>query len=116
MVISVPYLCMQVPAITAARMSTFICRPAVSELITDMARSHTSLTPDSAAIMAMRLLRTGSPAVDAVEMAIKVLEDRKITNAGYGSNLCLDGVVECDATIVDEKGRSGAVGAVCREP
>lgn len=62
----------------------------------------------------MRMLKNGASAVDAVEMAIKVLEDRKITNSGYGSNLCLDGVVECDATIVDEFGRSGAVGAVCR--
>lgn len=64
--------------------------------------------------MAMRMLKSGATAVDAVEMAIKVLEDRKITNSGYGSNLCIDGVVECDATIVDEYGRSGAVGAVCR--
>ncbi|KAI9828133.1 MAG: hypothetical protein M1832_003660 [Thelocarpon impressellum] len=63
-------------------------------------------------MMAMRLLRTGCSAVDAVEIAVKVLEDRKITNSGYGSNLCLDGTVECDATIIDEHGRSGAVGAV----
>lgn len=52
--------------------------------------------------------------MDAVEIAIKVLEDREITNAGYGSNLAMDGVVECDATIVDQHGRSGAVGAVSR--
>ncbi|KAI9837139.1 MAG: hypothetical protein M1838_004899 [Thelocarpon superellum] len=67
-----------------------------------------------AALLAMRMLRTGCSAVDAVEIAIKVLEDRRITNAGYGSNLCMDGVVECDATVVDEHGRSGAVGAVCQ--
>lgn len=48
-------------------------------------------------------------------MAVKVLEDREITNAGYGSNLAMDGVVECDAVIVDHEGRSGAVGAVSRE-
>ncbi|KAI4114712.1 MAG: hypothetical protein LQ345_004553 [Seirophora villosa] len=45
-------------------------------------------------------------------MAIMVLEEQEITNAGYGSNLSLDGTVECDATIVDHYGRSGAVGAV----
>ncbi|KAI9670426.1 MAG: hypothetical protein M1829_004749 [Trizodia sp. TS-e1964] len=60
----------------------------------------------------MVILRGGGTAVDAVEMAVKVLEDQEITNAGFGSNLAIDGVVECDATIVDHFGRSGAVGAV----
>lgn len=63
----------------------------------------------------MTLLSEGGGAVDAVEMAIMVLEQQEITNAGYGSNLSLDGTVECDATIVDHYGRSGAVGAVGRE-
>ncbi|KAJ8612967.1 hypothetical protein MRB53_037175 [Persea americana] len=47
-------------------------------------------------------------------MAIKVLEDREITNAGYGSNLAIDGVVEGDAVIVDHHGRSGGCGAVAQ--
>ena len=63
----------------------------------------------------MSVLKSGGSAVDAVEMAVRVLEDREITNAGYGSNLTIDGTVECDASIVDEYGRSGAVGAVARE-
>ncbi|KAL3421533.1 Threonine aspartase 1 [Phlyctema vagabunda] len=62
----------------------------------------------------MRVLNAGGSAVDAVEAAIKVLEDKEITNAGFGSNLSIDGVVECDATIVDHLGRSGACGAVSR--
>ncbi|PVI08422.1 N-terminal nucleophile aminohydrolase [Periconia macrospinosa] len=60
----------------------------------------------------MLVLKNGGSALDAAEVAVKVLEDKEITNAGYGSNLTMDGVVECDASIVDHNGRSGAVGAV----
>ena len=65
--------------------------------------------------MAMRVLKAGGTAIDAVEAAIRVLEDKEITNAGYGSNLSIDGVVEGDATIVDHLGRSGACGATARK-
>ena len=63
----------------------------------------------------MTFLNNGSTAVEAVEIATKVLEDKEITNTGFGSNLTMSGAVECDATIVDHYGRSGAVGAIgCR--
>lgn len=61
------------------------------------------------------MLKNGASAVDAVEIAIMVLEDSEITNSGYGSNLTIDGGVECDALLIDHKGRSGAVGAVARK-
>lgn len=74
-------------------------------------RKHLQACED-AARQAMILLKAGDSAVAAVEAAIKSLEDNEITNAGYGSNLSMDGNVECDATLVDHYGRSGAVGAV----
>ncbi|TGJ88568.1 hypothetical protein E0Z10_g248 [Xylaria hypoxylon] len=65
-----------------------------------------------AARVGMKVLKAGRPATEAAEAALIVLENKEITNAGYGSNLAIDGTVECDATIVDHFGRSGACGAV----
>ncbi|KAM5345767.1 hypothetical protein ACJ41O_011628 [Fusarium nematophilum] len=84
----------QEPGFTVTKMNTSIFRPAL------------------AAEMGMKFLKAGSTATEAIEAALRILEDKEITNAGYGSNLSIDGVVECDATIVDHLGRSGACGAV----
>lgn len=45
-------------------------------------------------------LTEGKPAVDAVQAAIKSLENNGIFDAGYGSVLTDDGTVEMDATIM----------------
>ncbi|KAK6226091.1 threonine aspartase [Colletotrichum tabaci] len=74
-------------------------------------RVHLEACSDAAS-MGMKFLKSGASATEAVEAALRVLEDKEITNAGYGSNLSMDGTVECDATIVDHLGRSGACGAV----
>ncbi|KAK3293235.1 nucleophile aminohydrolase [Chaetomium fimeti] len=74
-------------------------------------RVHLQACTDAARI-GMSFLRAGATATQAVEAAIRCLEDNEITNSGFGSNLNIDGVVECDATIVDHLGRSGACGAV----
>lgn len=75
---------------------------------------HLAAVTDAAKV-GMAILKNGGEATDAVECCLRVLEDREIANAGYGSNLTVDGRVECDATVVDYLGRSGAVGAAYRE-
>ncbi|WP_343699154.1 isoaspartyl peptidase/L-asparaginase family protein [Caulobacter sp.] len=56
------------------------------------------------------ILETGGHAVDAVEAAVRALEDDPTFNAGYGAVRNGDGVVELDAAIMD--GASLAVGGV----
>lgn len=56
------------------------------------------------------ILEAGGRAVEAVEAAVRVLEDDPTFNAGYGSVANADGEVECDASIMD--GRDLSVGGV----
>ncbi|PYE53120.1 isoaspartyl peptidase/L-asparaginase family protein [Deinococcus yavapaiensis] len=57
-----------------------------------------------------RVLEAGGTAVEAVESAIRVLEDDPTFNAGFGSALTSEGRVEMDAAIMD--GATLDVGAV----
>ena len=45
--------------------------------------------------------QNGGTAIDAVEKAIRVLEEHSHFNAGRGSFLNTSGEVECDAMIMD---------------
>ncbi len=56
------------------------------------------------------VLEKAEPALDAVEAAVRVLEEDPSFNAGRGSVLTASGCVELDAAIMD--GRSRAAGAV----
>lgn len=57
------------------------------------------------------LLQQGGSALEAVEEAVKSLEDNPLFNAGRGSALNCRGEVEMDASIMD--GRALDAGAVC---
>jgi beta-aspartyl-peptidase (threonine type) len=62
-----------------------------------------------------QVLQAGGTALDAVEAAVRALEDAPIFDAGVGSVLNRDGDVELDAAIMDGATlRSGAVAAVRR--
>ncbi|XP_055597101.1 threonine aspartase 1 [Uranotaenia lowii] len=56
-----------------------------------------------ACIRGVNALCSGGSAMDACELAIKILENSSATNAGLGSNLTWDRQVECDACIMDGK-------------
>lgn len=104
-------MALSTPNIKAIPLFAIFVHAGAGQVYENNERKHLQACED-AARQAMILLRAGGNAVDAVEAAIKSLEDNEITNAGYGSNLSIDGHVECDATLVDHYGRSGAVGAV----
>jgi beta-aspartyl-peptidase (threonine type) len=60
-----------------------------------------------------QLLEKGASALDAVEAAVRVLEDDVAFDAGRGSHFNLDGDIEMDAIIMDGKTLDfGAVAAV----
>lgn len=68
-----------------------------------------------ALVAGWQVLDHGGTALDAVEVAVQVLEEDPTFDAGVGSVLNRDGVVELDAAIMDgETLRSGAVAAVQR--
>lgn len=61
------------------------------------------------------LLQNGGSAVDAVERTIRCMEDDGSFDAGVGSHLNADGIVELDASIMNGRSlRCGAVAAVHR--
>ena len=68
-----------------------------------------------AALVGWRMLQEGGSALDAVEAAVRSLEDNPSYNAGTGACLNSDGNIELDAGIMDGQGlHVGAVAGVER--
>ena len=65
-----------------------------------------------AAAVGWRILVAGGGALDAVEAAVRVLEDDPEFNAGHGAVLNRAGEIEVDAALMDGALRVGAVGAL----
>jgi L-asparaginase / beta-aspartyl-peptidase len=67
----------------------------------------------AAVLAGWRVLADGGSALDAVESAVRALEDDPRFNAGHGSVLNRDGVVETDASIMEgDRLQCGAVAAL----
>ena len=67
----------------------------------------------SAVLAGWRLLAAGASALDAVEAAVRALEDDPQFNAGRGSVLNRDGAIEMDASIMEgDRLQCGAVAAL----
>lgn len=63
--------------------------------------------------VAMDMLLQNISAVEAITHAMVIIENSPLTNAGIGSNLTFNGIVECDASIMDGKTlHYGAVGSL----
>ena len=58
------------------------------------------------------VLRRGGRSEDAVEAAVRRLEDEPVLNAGTGSYLQADGVARMDASLMASDGRAGALAQV----
>lgn len=64
---------------------------------------------DAAVAAGAERMRQGGTALDAVEAAVRVLEDEPQFNAGTGSVLTTDGEAEMDASVMTGEGACGAV-------
>jgi len=59
-----------------------------------------------------RLLRQSANALEAVVAAVRIMEDNPLFNAGTGSDLTIDGLVEMDASLMTQDGRFGGVAGI----
>lgn len=84
-------------------------------LLSAEAESHAKAVLAAALDAGSTILAAGGTAVDAVEAAVRVLEDDPYFNAGRGAVFSADGINELDAAIMDGATReAGAVSAVTK--
>jgi L-asparaginase / beta-aspartyl-peptidase len=70
---------------------------------------------EEAVLAGYKALQDGKSGLDAIEIAIRILEDSPLFNAGKGAVFTADGKNELDASIMDGKGlRAGAVAGLHR--
>lgn len=63
--------------------------------------------------LGVNLLNNQSTCVEVVTKLTSFLENSQLTNAGFGSNLTINGTIECEAAIMESaQNRFGAVGCV----
>ena len=63
--------------------------------------------------LGVNLLNNQSTCVEVVTKVTSFLENSQLTNAGFGSNLTINGTIECEAAIMESaQNRFGAVGCV----
>ena len=84
-------------------------------LLTQEAEAHARAALAAALDAGSAILAAAGSAVDAVEAAVRVLEDDPHFNAGRGAVFSAEGVNELDAAIMDGRNRAaGAVSAVTK--
>jgi L-asparaginase / beta-aspartyl-peptidase len=68
---------------------------------------------NEALLAGYQILKTGGSSLDAVEAAIRIMEDSPLFNAGKGAVYTNEGTIELDASIMDGKTlKAGAIAAV----
>jgi beta-aspartyl-peptidase (threonine type) len=83
-----------------------------ADIPTDLIEAHKSGC-EASLLEGWEILRSGGRALDAVERAIKSMEDDPAFNAGRGSVLNAEGQIELDASIMEGRDlQAGAVAAV----